>query len=277
MKKILFIIAAVVALCISVASCNCAKCDATEEAVFVYQPWIFGHGGVDMTPASTGRTWCFPSTHVEYFPIAPVKYQVNLEDIVSDDNTPLDFHTVIITQIEEGKSPILLKNYGVDSLWFNTNLYNYYANLIRDHVSQHSPFDLMSNRQVLNSIDSAVLKAMQTRIAELSKDKEFPVKIKQVTIGKAIPNKEQLAEMNRTAQAVQAKQTQLREKEMQDARAKAEQARAVADKAYMREMNLSTSDFVNLKWIETISKLPQANVNVMVGGGGTTPMYRVNK
>ena len=258
MKKILFI--ACVSLCLSttLTSCNWAKCDATEEAVFVYQPWFFGHGGVDPEPATTGLSWCFPSTHV------------------SDDNTPLDFHTIIITQIETGKCPVLLQNYGVDSVWFNTNLYNYYANLIRDHVSQHSPFDLMSNRQVLNSIDSAALKAMQIRIAELSKDKEFPVKIKQVTIGKAIPNKEQLAEMNRTAQAVQAKQTQLREKEMQDARAEAERARAVADKAYMREMNLSTSDFVNLKWIETISKLPQANVNVMVGGG-TTPMYRVNK
>ena len=279
MKKILFILIACVSLCLSttLTSCNWAKCDATEEAVFVYQPWFFGHGGVDPEPATTGLSWCFPSTHVEYFPITPVKYQVNLEDIVSDDNTPLDFHTIIITQIETGKCPILLQNYGVDSVWFNTNLYNYYANLIRDHVSQHSPFDLMSNRQVLNSIDSAVLKAMQIRIAELSKDKEFSVKIKQVTIGKAIPNKEQLAEMNRTAQAVQAKQTQLREKEMQDARAEAERARAVADKAYMREMNLSTTDFVNLKWIETISKLPQANVNVMVGGGGTTPMYRVNK
>lgn len=265
-------------MCLSttLTSCNWAKCDATEEAVFVYQPWFFGHGGVDPEPATTGLSWCFPSTHVEYFPITPVKYQVNLEDIVSDDNTPLDFHTIIITQIEPGKCPILLKNYGVDSVWFNTNLYNYYANLIRDHVSQHSPFDLMSNRQVLNSIDSAVLSSMKKRIAELSKDKEFPVKIKQVTIGKAIPNKEQLAEMNRTAQAVQAKQTQLREKEMQDARANAERARAVADKAYMREMNLSTTDFVNLKWIETISKLPQANVNVMVGGG-STPMYRVNK
>lgn len=278
MKKFLFILTACVSLCLTttLTSCNQAKCDANEEAVFVYQPWFFGHGGIDMKAVKTGRSWCAPTTHVEYFKTVPVRYCVNMQDLVSDDNTPLDFHTIIITQLKPGKSPVLLKNYGVDSTWFNTNLYNYYCNLIRDHVSQHNPFDLMSNRQVLNSIDSAVMRSMQMRIAELSKDKEFPIIIKQVTIGKAIPNQKQKDEMDRTAEAVQAKQTQLREREMQDARAAAERARAVADKAYMREMNLSTSDFVNLKWIETISKLPQANVNVMVGGG-TTPMYRVNK
>ena len=175
----------------------------------------------------------------------------------------LDFHSVIVTQVVQGKSPVLLQNYGRD--WFNTNLYNYFCNLVRDHISQYSPFDLMSNRQVLSTIDKKILKQMQDYVAALSKHKPMPVIIKDVIIGKATPNKEQLAEMNRTAKMVQAKQTQEREYEVQVAREKAERQKAVADKAYMSEMNLSPQQFIQLKWVETVAQKQGANIDVLVG------------
>ena len=269
MKKFLWLL--VVALCMT--SCHSVSPDADEEAVLIYKPWFFGHGGVDEDAVESGLTWCWWSTHSETFKIIPVKHQVDMDDLFSDDNTPLDFHTIIITQIEKGKSPVLLQNYGVD--WFNTNIYNYYCNLVRDHISQHSPFDLMSNRAILNEIDAKVLKQMQTYIATLSKEKEFPVVIKQVTIGKAIPNAEQLAEMNKTAKAVQAKQTQEREVEVQIAREKAERQRAIADKAYREELGLSTTDFINLKWIEMVGEKSGANIDVMVGPA--TSMWNIRR
>ena len=271
MKK--YIYPFIVALALLVTSCYGVAPDADEEAVLIYKPWIFGHGGIEPTPVESGLTWCVPSTSCEYFKIIPVKYQVDMDDLFSDDNTPLDFHTIIIIQIEKGKSPVLLQNYGVD--WFNTNLYNYYCNLIRDHISQHSPFDLMSNRAVLNEIDLKVLKQMQDYVKELSVSKEFPVIIRQVTIGKALPNAEQLAEMNKTAKAVQAKQTQEREVEVQIAREKAERQRAIADKAYREELGLSTSDFINLKWIEMVGSKKDANIDVMVGPA--TSMWNIRR
>ena len=254
-------------------SCHSVSPDADEEAVLIYKPWFFGHGGVEQDAVESGLTWCWWSTHSETFKIVPVKHQVDMNDLFSDDNTPLDFHTVIITQIKKGKAPVLLQNYGVD--WFNTNIYNYYCNLVRDHISQHSPFDLMSNRAILNEIDEMVLKKMQTYIESLSKDKEFPIIIKQVTIGKATPNEEQLAEMNKTARAVQAKQTQEREVEVQIAREKAERQRAIADKAYREELGLSTADFINLKWIEMINEKQGANIDVMVGPA--TSMWNIRR
>lgn len=260
---------------VSMSSCvHSVTPNADEEAVLIEKPWFFGHGGVNETPVTTGCTWCWWSTSSETFKIVPYKHQVNMDDLFSDDNTPLDFHTIIITQIEKGKTPILLKNYGVD--WFNTNLYNYYCNLVRDHISQHSPFDLMSNRTILNEIDGKVLNEMRKYIASLSKEKEFPVTIKQVTIGKAIPNKEQLAEMNKTAKAVQAKQTQERQVEVELAREKAERQRAKADKAYREELNLTTQDFINLKWIETIAAKQGANIDVLVGSGANQ-MWNVRR
>lgn len=264
---------AFVCLIFSVMLIHSVSPDVDEEAVLIKKPWIFGHGGVVDSPVESGLTWCWFSTHSEYFKIVPVKHQVDMDDLFSDDNTPLDFHTIIITQIKKGKSPILLRNYGKD--WFNTNLYNYYCNLVRDHISQHSPFDLMSNRQILNEIDDKVLKQMQFYVETLSKNKEFPVVVKQVTIGKATPNKEQLAEMNKTARAVQAKQTQEREAEVQLAREKAERQRAKADKAYMEEMHLSAQDFIQLKWIETVNEKQGANIDVMVGPN--TPMWNIKR
>ena len=255
-------------------SCHSVSPDADEEAVLIEKPWFFGHGGVYENAVESGLTWCWWSTHSETFKIVPFKHQVDMDDLFSDDNTPLDFHTVIITQIKKGKSPILLQNYGVD--WFNTNLYNYYCNLVRDYISQHSPFDLMSNRAVLNDIDEKVLKKMRDRVAELSKEKEFPIIIKQVTVGKAIPNEEQLKEMNETAKAVQAKQTQDRLAEVYEAREIAERKRAKADKAYREELGLSTSDFISLKWIETIASKKDASIDVLVGGGATN-MWNIHR
>ena len=193
-----------------------------------------------------------------------------MDDLFSDDNTPLDFHTVIITQIEKGKSPILLKNYGVE--WFDTNLYNEYCNLVRDHISQHSPFDLMSNRSILNDIDMKVLNRMRQFVDSLSKDKEFPVIIRQVTIGKATPNAKQLEEMNNTARAVQAKQTQEREAEVHAAREKAERERAKADKAYREELGLTIPQFIELRKWEVIEKKQGANIDVVVGSSSNAGM-----
>lgn len=275
MKKFLTMFSIAIMAMFSLTSCmGCTTVDADEETVLIDKPWFFGHGGVQKKAVETGLEWIWWSTDTETFKIIPIKHQVDMNDLFSDDNTPLDFHTIIITQIEKGKTPILLQNYGVD--WFNTNIYNEYCNLVRDHISQHSPFDLMSNRAILNEIDTKVLKQMQEFVAKLSKEKEFPIIIRQVTIGKATPNDKQLEEMNNTAKAVQAKQTQEREAEVQLAREKAERQRAKADKAYMEEMHLSTSDFISLKWIETIAAKDGANIDVLVGGNSTS-MWNVRR
>ena len=117
---------------------------------------------------------------------------------------------------------------------------------------------------------------MQDYVAQLSKEKEFPIIIKQVTIGKAIPNKEQLEEMNKTAKAVQAKQTQDRLREVEESREKVERQRAKADKAYMEEMHLNATDFISLKWIETIAAKQGANIDVLVGGN-TSQMWNIRR
>ena len=276
MKKFLTMFSFVMMLTMSMTMTSCIGCttvDADEETVLIDKPWFLGHGGVQDKAVETGLEWIWWSTDTETFKIVPVKHQVNMEDLFSDDNTPLDFHTVIITQIEKGKTPILLKNYGKE--WFDTNIYNEYCKFVRNHVSQNSPFDLISNRQVLDSIDAKVLKQTQDLVAKLSKDKEFPVIVKQVIIGKGIPNEKQLEEMNNTAKAVQARQTQDREAEVQMARGKAERERAKADRAYMEQLGLTIPQFIELRKWEVIEKKNGANIDVVVGGGNAGMIYNV--
>ena len=123
MKNFIKILPVMALIVFTVSSCKGVSPDADEEGVLIEKPWFFGHGGVDTDAVESGLSWIAWSTDVEYFKIVPYKHQVDMDDLFSDDNTPLDFHTIIITEIKKGKSPILLQNYGKD--WFNTNLYNY--------------------------------------------------------------------------------------------------------------------------------------------------------
>lgn len=255
-------------------SCHFESADAGEEVALVHKPWFFGHGGVDDTPVKTGLTWCWFSTSGVDFKITPVKYQEKLDDIISNENTPLDFNTIITLQIIEGKSPILLQNYGED--WYEHNIRETYNNMTRHYVSQYSPFDLTSNREVIAHIDSCVKVKMVEYINRLSETKEFPVKVVNVITGRAIPNQAQLEEMNNTAAQIQAKQTQERRYEMEVAREKAEAQRAASDKAYQREMGLTPEQFISLKAWDIIEKKNGANIDVLFDANATK-MWNVRR
>ena len=272
-RKIFGLLAAVI-VTLSMTSCHMASPDADEEAVLIKKPWFFGHGGVDDDAVSSGLTWCVWSTSVEYFKTVPVRYDESFDDIFSNDNTPLDFNTYINIQIEKGKAPILLQNYGEN--WYLHNIQVYYRNKTREYVSMYSPFDLISNREVLNKIDDQLINDMRKYVASLSKEKEFPIIIKSVTTGAARPNKDQLTEMNRTASFIQAKRSEEQKTIAEKARAESERQRAIADKAYMAEMNLSADQYIQLKAWEIIDKKNGANIDVLFDGSANK-MWNVRR
>ena len=114
-------------------------------------------------------------------------------------------------------------------------------------------------------------------IAKLSEEKEFPVVVENVITGRAIPNDAQLAEMNNTAAQIQAKQTQERRKEMEEAREQAERQRAISDKAYQREMGLTAEQFISLKAWDIIEKKQGANIDVMFNADNTSQMWNIRR
>lgn len=260
-KKLLVLVSGVFFL----ISCGWTNPGYDEEVALKMKPWFFGKTGVDPEPVNS-LTMIAATTDAVKFYILPEKKEFKFDDLLSNDNTPLDVSMYMVIQVQKGHTPDLLKNYGEN--WYSTFIEPYFRNKVREYVSGCSPFDLMSNREVLAQFDTKITKEMQNYIKHLSKTRgDFPVVISQVITDRVMPNEEQLEEMNKTAASIQAKQTQEKRAEMEMARAKAEKNKAIADKAYMTEMNLSPAQFIQLRAWDVIEKKSGANIDVLVGGG----------
>ena len=276
MKKIFSIFVMSLVLVLGFSSCTSVTPDAGQEAVKVHKPWFFGTGGVDMTPVETGLEYTWLSTDYVIVGMLPTKYDEKLDDVTSNDNTLLDFNTQIQLQVQDNKSPILIKNYGEN--WYTNVIQEVYRNTVRNYISKFGPFDLMSNREVLDSINVAVKKDMENHIATLTKKSgELPITVVNVLVGRAIPNDMQKTEMNRTAAATQAKRTEESRKEMLEAKEAAERQRAIADKAYQDELGLTTDQFIQLRAWEIIKEKQGANIDVMFNADRTNTMWNIRR
>ena len=268
----------VLSLCLMLGMNSCINVapGAGEEAVLIHKPYIFGHGGIDEKPVETGRQYEWFSTSYVIVSMLPQKFDEKLDDAASNDNTLLDFNTQIQLQVEDNKSPVLIKNYGKN--WYVNVIQEVYRNTVRNYMSKFGPFDLMSNREVLDSINFAVKNDMERYIDELSvKSGELPIDVVNVVVGRAIPNEKQKAEMDNTAAATQAKRTEESRYEMLKAKEAAERQRAIADKAYQVEMGLSADQFIQLKAWEVIEKKEGANIDVLVGANSASNMWNVRR
>ena len=271
-----FFIAALFCLSVLLSGCTTVAPEAGEEGVKVHKPWFFGTGGIDMTPVETGLEYTWLSTDYVIVNMLPRAYDEDLDDATSNDNTLLDFNTQIQLQVKDNKSPVLIKNYGVD--WYNSVIKEVYRNTVRGYISKYGPFDLMSNREVLDSINLFVKNDIQNYISLLSsKQGELPIDVVNVVVGRAIPNERQKAEMDATAAATQAKRTEESRREMLVAREAAERQRAIADKAYQEELGLTTDQFIQLRAWEIIKEKNGANIDVLFNADATNKMWNVRR
>jgi hypothetical protein len=276
MKKIFSIFVMSLVLVLGFTSCTSVTPDAGQEAVLVHKPWFFSTGGVDNTPVETGLEYTWLSTDYVVVNMLPVKYDETLDDVTSNDNTLLDFNTQIQLQVQDNKSPVLIKNYGEN--WYVNVIQEQFRNTVRNYISKFGPFDLMSNREVLDSINVAVKNDMIAHIRSMSNQSgELPITVVNVLVGRAIPNDMQKAEMNRTAAATQAKRTEESRLEMLKAKEDAERQRAIADKAYQDELGLTTDQFIQLRAWEIIKDKQGANIDVLFNAEGTNKMWNVRR
>ena len=271
-----FLITGIICVSVLLSGCTTVAPEAGEEGVKVHKPWFFGTGGIDMTPVETGLEYTWLSTDHVIVNMLPRAYDEDLDDATSNDNTLLDFNTQIQLQVKDNKSPVLIKNYGVD--WYNSVIKEVYRNTVRGYISKYGPFDLMSNREVLDSINLFVKNDIQNYISLLSsKQGELPIDVVNVVVGRAIPNERQKAEMDATAAATQAKRTEESRREMLVAREAAERQRAIADKAYQEELGLTTDQFIQLRAWEIIKEKNGANIDVLFNADATNKMWNVRR
>lgn len=279
-KLIVGCVVAFFLLIIVLPSLQLATVNGDEEAVFIKKPWIFGSGGVEEVALVEGSEWCVFTTDYIKFKNTPVKYSEVFDDVMSDDNTPVDLQAYLTLQIEKGKSPILYRNYGEE--WYINNIKEVYREAVRNRISTYKMYDLTSNREIYDTIKVEVEATMQAHFKKLSLVKEFPINIMNVVVDRAVPNKGLKEEMDKTAMQIQAKRTQEAQKEMEDMRRLTESARAKADKAYMLEMNLTADQFIMLRSLEMeMEKVEMVrnkqNVNVDVMFGNSNLVWDIKK
>lgn len=184
------------------AGCNGVRVNGDEEAVLVMKPWIFGHGGVDSIPVTSGLTWCAPSTDDIHFAITPITSAEKFDDLITDDHTPVDFSAYLKVRVIPGKTPELYRRFG--ATWYANSLSPTFRAMIRDKASAHKMFELASQREVLSTIEQSVFNDITAYVMGLN----MPVEVMQVTIGAVTPPQEVLEETRRTAAQNQNKLTQ---------------------------------------------------------------------
>jgi hypothetical protein len=238
--------------------------NAGQESVLTLQPYLFGSGGVDPVAVQPGSKMIALTTSHTEFTTTPVKYTESFHDMMPADNTPISFNSYIIIQIEQGQSPKILSQFGVD--WYINSVQETFRTHVRDVASGYKMFELASKREVTDAIQNVVFSRMTDYVNKIG----LPVKVKGVIIGAATPPSEVLAENKNTAAQNQSEITQVARAKAELARKQAEINKALADRAYQEQMNMNVPQYLELRRIEIEKEKVEAikdhpNVKVIFG------------
>lgn len=274
MKKIFTLIAIAIAS-VSMVSCSLCGVDGTEEGVFIKKPLFFGNGGVEMQALTDGSEWKVFSTDFVTYTNIPVKYTEVFDDVFCNDNTPMDLSAHITLQLVKGKSPVLHTNYGFE--WYDNVVKETFRKTVRNFISTYDMYTLTSDREVYDAIEVDIAEKLGQYFTEISSTKEFPIAIVNVVVDKAKPNNSVMEELNKTATMAQAKLTEIKQQEVEDQRKITEHKRALADMEYRKTMNMTASEYIQMRTLEVIESKPNANIDVLFGSTSTGSMWDVKK
>lgn len=252
MKKIILVIGL-----LYLTGCSYSSVDGGVEAVMTYKPWIFGHGGVDQEPIKTGAVYTVWSTSVNRYNIKPVQYSESFVDLTASDNVAIDFNSYLTLQIIKGKSPILHEEFG--AYWYENRIKEPYRTMVRNEGRTKSSIDMRTNVKAITDSQAKILAAVKAYI----KAEGIPVIASKVVIGKVVPPQEVLDEAERTAAQKQREKTQHARAKAERSRINAEKQKALADQAYAKQFNMTTTQFLRNKELDIIAE--KKNVSVVMG------------
>lgn len=272
-KKTLFKFISILILIIFASTgCYRVQPDPGEESVLVYKPYLFGHGGVDPIPVSTGAEWCVFTTDHKEFPITPITITEEFTNMIPSDNTPVSFSAYLKCQIRKGETPKLYQEFGAE--WYNHNLQASFRTMVRDKASAFKMFDLASKREISSLLEKDIFKD----ISEYAKKINLPVDIMQVSIGAVTPPEQVLTETKNTAAQNQSILTQKARADAEMSRKQAEINKAIADMSYQNQMKMTIAEYLHLRQLEIEKEkveLIKDNKHVSIIFGGLQPTYPV--
>lgn len=232
------------------------------ELVINDRPMIFGSGGVREETVKAGRVWMFRTSTAEPVRVTPQSFTLAVDDFMSKDNIPLDFETTIQYQIVDART--LVTQFGAG--WFDNNVKNQYLSLVRSLVKEVTMSELMSSASIADELDTAIT----TKLKALVITSKLPILVHNVSLGRAKPNAEVLVQMDATAAQQQRTKTLVEATTAENQRELEQIAKAKADNAYRKAMNMSPEMFLQLQAIIRYSEAC-ATSTCVIGVGGTVP------
>ena len=253
-------------IALMLVGCSTVTPDAGHQVVLIEKPMIFGHGGIDPEPISTGRTFIALTTQDIDVNMQPQKYEVEMDDTMTSDGVPITFHAIVVLQITD--SVKLITVFGPQ--WYENNVLEPYKTMVRQTVRQHGMNETAISTTALDQIDNQI----KTDLEKFLVEKQLPVRLVTMTVGRANPPdsiKHQRIDTATQEQRIQTeKQTALAEIQ----RKQAETARADADNAYREAMHLSPEQFIELEKIK-MQRDACAHGTCIFGNG--TPIINTGK
>ncbi len=251
--------------------CSCSTIDAGEEGVMIYQPWFFGHGGVDPQPIKAGLEYTALSTVVERYDIKPLQFTETFDDLITKDNNPVDFSSYLELQIETGKTPQLHELFGRE--WYERKIKEKYRTIIRDLGRENTMFELTTDPNLVAVLEKRTFEETSQYITE----QKIPVILNRVTIGKVSPPDAVIEETIKTAAQNQRDKTENARAKAELSRKQAEINKAIADRAYRENFGMSTLEYLRLRELEIEKEKLEIvrgkdNVSIILNSGAI-PMF----
>lgn len=235
------------------------------EVVLVDNPYFVGNEGIRPEPLREGRKLLWVTTRDISVTVSPTSERIVIDDFSSSNNILLDFESTI--QYRVTNSPALIRSFGKE--WFTNNITQQYLSLVRDIVKTKTMEEMMSNQKVANELDIIITESLRKLVA----DSKLPIEILNVSLGRAKPNADVLAQINKTAAEQQRLKTLIQATAAEKQREAEQEARAIADNAYRNKMSLSPEQFVQLEAIKRYSEACAKSTCVI----GTSAHVMVNQ
>jgi len=278
MRKVaMTVVGAAILSAVVVSACSTVQPDAGHEAVLVRKPLIFGSGGVDSTPVKTGLKYVAFTTAGIDVNMQPRRIDAEFTDLMTSDGVPIDFHAVITLQVID--SVKLVRDFGADmggstapGFW-TRNLDQPFRTAVRDAVKKHGMNEMAIQATAADEVDRVVTEHLLAIIKETG----VPVKILDVSLGRANPPDAILHQRVETAAQEQRINTEKQKKLAEDQRKLAEESRAAADQAYNQKMGLNTEQYVALQAIQMQRDVCGKGTCTFIYGANATPMLNLRQ
>jgi len=278
MKKAAFaMVLGVFFLAFVMTACATVQPDAGHEAVLVRKPLIFGSGGVDPTPVKTGLKYVAFTTQGVDVNMQPRRIDSEFTDLMTSDGVPIDFHAVLTVQVTD--SVKLVRDFGADMAsdgtpgFWTRNIDQPFRTAVRDAVKKHGMNEMAIQATAAEDVDNIVTQHLLTIIKETG----VPVRILDVSLGRANPPDAILHQRVETAAQEQRINTEKQKKLAEDQRKLAEESRAAADQAYNQKMGLNTEQYVALQAIQMQRDVCAKGTCTFIYGASATPMLNLRQ